>query len=148
MKTSADKGAFRCTAEVPVRFRDTDGMGHVNNAVYLTYLEIARERYWRERFDLTDYRKIDLILARVEIDFRSPATVGETLVIGIRASAIGERSFEFTYEGWEKTDGRLIVAARSVQVMYDYAALASKPVSDQMRRALLAFEAPGSISLR
>jgi acyl-CoA thioester hydrolase len=148
MKPVAHPEQFRCRTEIPVRFRDTDGMGHVNNAVYLTYLEMARERYWRERFHLTDYRQIDLILARVEIDFRSPAEVGETIVVGIRTSAIGHRSFDFTYEGWEREDGRLIVTARSVQVMYDYAKGESKPLSEERKQAMLAFEAPGSIQLR
>ena len=148
MSELADPAAYRLTVDIPVRFRDTDGMGHVNNAVYLTYLEIARERYWRECFGLADYRKVDLIVARIEIDFRSPATVGETIVVGIRASAIGRKSFDFTYEGWEKTDRRLMVSARSVQVMYDYAGGMSKEVSEEVRKGLLSFEAPGTVALR
>ena len=148
MTKLADPGAYRLAVDIPVRFRDTDGMGHVNNAVYLTYLEIARERYWREIFNLTDYRRVDLIVARIEIDFRSQATVGETIVVGIRASAIGRRSFDFTYEGWERSGRRLILSARSVQAMYDYELLATKEVSEEVRRGLLSFEAPGSIILR
>lgn len=139
---------YRIHVEIPVRFRDTDAMGHVNNAVYLTYLEVGREAYWRERFGLTDYRKIDLIVARVEIDFRSPATVGETVSMGIRASAIGRRSFDFAYDGWTQQGRRHLFSARSVQVMYDYARMASKDVSEAMRREILAFEAPGSVTLR
>src|SRR5438093_11267414 len=148
MTDLADPAAYRFTVDIPVRFRDTDGMGHVNNAVYLTYLEIARDRYWRERFGLADYRKIDLIVARVEIDVRSPARVGDTVVVGIRASAVGRKSFEFTYEGWEKSDRRLLISARSVQVMYDYLTGASKEVSEEVRQGLLSFEAPGTVSLR
>ena len=145
---SATAAGYKLRVEVPVRFRDTDGMGHVNNAVYLTYQEVARERYWRELFGLEDYRQVDLIVARIEIDFRAPATVGDTIVIGIRASAIGERSFDFVYEGWRKGDGAVLCSARSVQVMYDYAAGKTKPVSDAMRSALLAYEQPGSVKVR
>jgi acyl-CoA thioester hydrolase len=141
-------GAYRLMVEVPVRFRDTDAMGHVNNAVYLTYLELARERYWREVFGLVDYSKIDLILARVEIDFRSPSRSGETIVVGIRASTIGTRSFEFTCEAWEMQTRRLVLEARTTQVMYDYEAGRTKPMSEEARKTILAFEAPGTVLVR
>ena len=41
-------GDFAHTVEIDVRFADTDAMGHVNNAVYLTYCEMARIRYWTD----------------------------------------------------------------------------------------------------
>ncbi len=145
---TVDPAVYRLVVDVPVRFRDTDGMGHVNNAVYLTYLEVARERYWRELFDLADYRQVDLIVARIEIDYVSPSTVGETVSVGIRTSAIGRRSFDFAYEAWEKESRRLVVEARSVQAMYDYEARRTKEVSPQMRSRILSFEAPGSVTLR
>lgn len=140
--------AFRFRVEVPVRFRDTDGMGHVNNAVYLTYLEVARETYWRELFGLEDYTQVDLIVARIEIDFRAPATSGDTVVLAIRTSAIGEKSFDFLYEGRRKSDGALLCTARSVQVMYDYASGKTKPVPDRVRKAILDYEEPGSVNER
>jgi acyl-CoA thioester hydrolase len=145
---AAAHGAYRATTEIRVRFRDTDGMGHVNNAVYLTYLEVAREQYWREVFGLTDYRQVDIIMARVEIDFRAPIVPGDTIIVGLRASALGRRSFDFQYEGWRKGDGAVVFASRSVQVMYDYAAGGTKDLSPEARAKILAFEAPGSVALR
>lgn len=138
-------GPYRASAEIRVRFRDTDGMGHVNNAVYLTYLEVAREQYWREVFGLTDYRGVDIIMARVEIDFRAPIVPGDTIVVGIRASALGRKSFDFLYEGWRKEDGTVVFASRSVQVMYDYAKNRTKDLSVEARAKILAFETPGSV---
>lgn len=143
-----EPGAYRLTVDVPVRFRDTDGMGHVNNAVFFTYLELARERYMRELFSLEDYGKVDYILARAEIDFRSPARSGETIVVGIRASEIGRKSFAFEYEAWERSTRRLVVKGRTVQVMYDYPASATKEIPEEMRRRILGFEAPGTVTLR
>ena len=45
-------GPFRHSVEIVVRFADTDAMGHVNNAKYLTYFEIARVAY----YDITGNR--------------------------------------------------------------------------------------------
>jgi len=141
-------GPYRATVEIKVRFRDTDGMGHVNNAVYLTYLELAREHYWHDVFGLSDYRGVDIIMAHVEIDFLAPIVPGDTIVVGLRASALGRKSFDFLYEGWRRRDGTVVFASRSVQVMYDYAAGRTKDLSPEARARILAFEAPGSVSER
>ena len=56
---------FTLTHEITPRFRDTDAMGHINNAVYVTYLEVARQAYWQALDDQSDYRRVPFILAGV-----------------------------------------------------------------------------------
>ena len=67
-------------------------MGHINNAVYVTYLEVARQAYWRALDAQADYRRVPFTLASVRIDFRTEALVRETLELSIRCSWIGTRS--------------------------------------------------------
>jgi len=133
----------RWTVIAPLRprFRDTDAMGHINNAVYVTYLEVARQEYWRAfKGGEANYRVVPFILARVEVDFRSEALMHETLELCIRCSHVGGKSFGFDYEIREQGTKRLVVAARSVQVFYDYAAKQSIPAPAEMRASLEAFE--------
>src|SRR5438876_9916699 len=101
------------------RFRDTDAMGHINNAVYVTYLEVARQAYWQRSSGQPDYRRVPFILAHVTIDFRSEANVHEVLEIGIRCEWIGTKSFAFSYVIREQVTQRVVVEATSVQVCYD-----------------------------
>ena len=101
-----------------VRFRDLDGMGHVNNAVFLTYLESARIAYL-EALGAGANPQAGLILARIDVDFRSPISLGERVEVGVRPSRLGAKSFELEYE--VRADGRLAAEARSVLVGYDYA---------------------------
>ena len=122
------------------RFRDTDAMGHINNAVYVTYLEVARQEYWRAFRSDEDYRVVPFILARVEVDFRSEALMRETLTLNIRCAYVGTKSFGFEYEIREQDTRRLVVAATSVQVFYDYQAKRSMPCPPEMRARLEAFE--------
>jgi acyl-CoA thioester hydrolase len=122
------------------RFRDTDAMGHINNAVYITYLEVARQDYWARLAGSTDYQKVPFILAHVRCDFRSEALMAEVLEIAIRCAWIGSKSFAFTYEIREQATKRLIVEAESVQVCYDYEAKTSIAVPQELRRAFEAFE--------
>jgi acyl-CoA thioester hydrolase len=109
-----------------VRFRDCDAMGHVNNAVYSTYLEEARIGV------LGDL--IGFILARVEIDFRSELRNGEDVEVRTRCSRIGTKSFDL--EHVISADGRVVAEARSVLVSYDYELGASIDVPAELRARL------------
>ena len=135
--------AFTVVHEIVPRFRDTDAMGHINNAVYITYLEVGRQAYWARFEGRDDYRRVPFILAGVTCDFRSEANVDEVLEIALRCEWIGTKSFAFRYEIREKTSHRLVIEARTVQVCYDYEAKRSFPVPDALRRRLEAFEGRG-----
>jgi acyl-CoA thioester hydrolase len=121
-----------------VRFRDCDAMGHVNNAVYFTYMEQARFKHWRAlwRFGEDRFPDPGIILARAECDYRSPARVGEALEVRLALAAVGRTSFTYEYEIVSADDGRVIANARSVQVAYDYARQQPVPVPDAWRELL------------
>lgn len=134
---------YPVSVEIPVRFRDVDGMGHVNNAVFSTYLETARIHYW-ERLDPDvrggDLSRVTMILARAEIDFRDQIAYGETVRVLARCPRIGTKSFDLEYR-IESADGsRLYAQARTVQVAYDYRERKTVPVSDDLRRRIEALE--------
>ena len=131
---------FTVVHEIAPRFRDTDAMGHINNAVYVTYLEVARQVYWARLDEHSDYRRVPFILASVKIDFRSEALVSERLEAGIRLEWIGTKSFGFVYRIWEKLTDRTVAEGSTVQVCYDYTARSTLPMPDDLRRSLEAFE--------
>ena len=118
----------------PVRFNDLDAFGHVNNAVYLTYLEEARIAFLEHLGLVRELADMAIILARAEIDFRSPARAGEELDIAVRATRLGTKSFELAYE--VASGGRLLAEARSVQVGYDYARRETVAIPETWRRKL------------
>jgi acyl-CoA thioester hydrolase len=123
---------------VEVRFRDCDPLGHVNNAVYLTYLEQARLFHWRGLWGFgidTNPALPGVILARAEIDFRIPAKYGETLEVRIDVAAVGRTSFTYDYEIVDM-QGRVVASARTVQVMYDYTTGKPVPIPDEIRQKL------------
>ncbi len=136
----ADEPRWTVTAPLRPRFRDTDAMGHINNAVYVTYIEVARQEYWRAFTNNQNYKSVPFILARVEVDFRSEALMHEMLELCIRCSYIGGKSFGFEYAIRELTSQRLVVAARSVQVMYDYTTKTSVRFPPELKLQLEAFE--------
>jgi acyl-CoA thioester hydrolase len=115
-----------------VRFRDLDALGHVNNAVFATYLEQARIEFLR-RFGATQQ---DMILARLEIDFRAPVGFGEDVEIEVRPARVGKKSFGLDYT--VRVDERVVAEAKSVLVAYDYQREASVELPARWREALAA----------
>ncbi len=128
-----------------VEFRDLDGLGHVNNAVYLNYLENAKILYFREVVGEVGLEDLGIV-ADVKIAFRSPAFLGEALVIGVRIPRVGEKSMEFQFE-LRGPDGRLVAEASSVHVAFDYARREPIPVPDEWRRRIEAHEAEALAAL-
>lgn len=109
-----------------VRFRDCDSMGHMNNAVYSTFLEEARIDVVG---DLADF-----ILARVEIDFRAELRAGDEVEVRTRCAHVGTKSAVLEHE--MHVDGRLAAEAKSVLVGYDYELGQSVALSDGVRARL------------
>ena len=101
---------FRFVHAQEVTFRDLDVFGHVNNAVYLTYIENARIGYMREVLGVESLEDLLVIVAKVNVDFRSRASLGEVLEIGARVSRIGTKSFDLDHEV-RGPDARLVAAA-------------------------------------
>ena len=131
---------YRLVLPLRARFRDTDGMGHVNNAVFFTYCEEARAAYFRRVAGVRNYRDVFFILASATCDFRSPIQPGEEFAIGVRMERIGGKSFDMSYRAHALDGGRLLAEATSVQVAFDYRAERSIPVPEEFRRQVEAFE--------
>jgi acyl-CoA thioester hydrolase len=121
--------------ELEVRFRDCDGLGHVNNAVYLTYLEQARFAVWQRLTGVSGIPR-SFIIARVECDYRVQATAGDRLIVRLRVTAVGTSSFTVEYEIVNARTREVVATARTVQVMYDYDAGRSTPIPDDIRARL------------
>jgi acyl-CoA thioester hydrolase len=97
-----------------VRFRDLDSLGHMNNAVYATFVEQARIAFLSPHG--ADAQ--NMILARLEIDFRSQVELGETIDIEVKPTRVGTKSFDLEYV--LRAGDRLVAEARTVLVAYDY----------------------------
>jgi acyl-CoA thioester hydrolase len=118
-----------------VRFRDCDAMGHVNHAVYFTYLEQCRLTFWRE-ITGTASPHTRVIVARAECDYRAPAHFGDELEVRLKVGAVGRSSFVLEYEIVQVGTDRLTASGKTVMVSYDYAAGRSTLLPDTTRSLL------------
>ncbi len=125
---------LRHRTSLQVRFRDIDAFGHVNNAVVFSYVEQARIRYllevlaWETTFD-----EMPVILAHVELDYRSPILFGEEVVVESWVEHISRSSLGMSHRVMAGPEARLAGEVRTVLVTYDYATSRSMPVPDDWR---------------
>ncbi len=127
-----------------VEFRDLDGLGHVNNAVYLSYLESAKVAYFRDVVGVKTLEELGIV-ADAKISFRSPAFLGERLAIGVRVPDVGTKSMQFEFE-IRGPDGRVVAEASSVHVAFDYGSRRAVAVPEAWRRRIEAHE--GAVAAR
>jgi acyl-CoA thioester hydrolase len=142
-------GDFAHRHPVEVRLADTDAMGHVNNAFYLTYVEMARIAYYEQVVQRplplgVHGAEEGMILADVRMTYRSPAFYGETLTVETRVERIGNTSFGMVHRitAPESRYGpaRLVAVSDSTLVSYDYQDERPIAVPDEWRAAIAAFE--------
>ncbi|MGH2475013.1 MAG: acyl-CoA thioesterase [Candidatus Limnocylindrales bacterium] len=143
-------GDFAHRVTIDVRFADTDAMGHVNNAVYLTYCEMARIRYWTdvtgEPIAPGHEGAESLILAEARITYRAPVFHGERVTVETRATHIGRTSFTLEHRLTAcSPDGvpRVVATSDSVMVRYDYATDRPAPLGGAFVAAIETFEGHG-----
>jgi acyl-CoA thioester hydrolase len=120
---------------IPIRWRDMDAYGHVNNATYLTYLEECRDA-WVHRVLGEVSNAWDFVLARIAIDYRSELRQEDgEVTVRCRLAGVGRSSIR-TREEIVKSDGTVSAEAESVIVPRDPELDRSRPLSDEERRLL------------
>lgn len=123
------------------RFSDIDVYGHVNNAVYLTYLEEARVAFGESVGLRRLYsRACSTIVAHADIDYKAPAFHGDELHITVQTGNVGRSSFEYLYAVQRPTTSTRIAVGRTVQVCFNFELDAVVRVPEEWRRLLQAHQ--------
>ena len=123
------------------RWGDIDGFGHVNNAVYLTYIQEARVDFtWFSRKSLGQKPLfLDMVVARTEVDYIVPIYDGHAqLEIAVWISRIGNSSFTMKFE--VTGDGVTYAKATTVQVTVNMETKRSRPLTEEERAFLLEYQ--------
>lgn len=143
MRIPAD-GWFR--ADVPVRFRDMDAMGHAHHTLPLIYLEEARAGFWRMLKDDASVTAIDYVMAEITLRFHARIRFPSVVTVGLAVRRVGRKSFSTDFEV-RSAAGDLLASGSAVQVAYDYAGERSKDIAPADRAVLDAWCAAAQNSI-
>ncbi len=129
-------GTFEFATDVQVRFRDIDAMGHVNNAVYATYLEHVRADYFEDVLGV-GLETVNTAIATLELSYERPITLDQSVTATARVPELGTTSLPMEYE--IVADGGIAAIAETVQVFVDEAN-EPEPIPEEFRERIEAFE--------
>ena len=121
---------------ITVQPADIDAQGHVNNVVYLRWMQEAATAHWESAAPAEHKAKVSWVVTRHEIDYKAPAFVGEALVartwVGEPSGATWERFIEIRRAG----DDRLLARGRSIYAALDRATGRPRRVDAELRKPL------------
>lgn len=137
---------FPCRSTDKLRYADTDRQGHVNNAVFATFLETGRVEVLYDADDPVSDDGAEFVVARVELDFRGEIHWPGEVAIGTGVVRVGTSSVTFRQGLFQKEN--LVAEAQTVIVQVDAASGTSRPLSDAARARLdaLSIDAAGRLS--
>lgn len=127
---------------ITVRYGDLDPQGHVNNAVYLTYVESARLGYyeatgiWRQDSGVLT----GMVVAHIDIDYLASITLGMAIRVGTRLVRIGNKSLTLAFQMESLPEQSVVARGSSVMVAYDNAAQKSIPFPPDWREKISQYE--------
>jgi len=123
--------------EIGVRFRDLDTNNHVNNAVYVSYLEQARAEYFDDVIGVS-LADAGVALASIEVEYSAPVAYGETVTVHTRVPDLGRSSFPI--ENVVETERGTTATAEMTAVAFDPAAERSRPLPEAWRERIARHE--------
>ena len=139
-----DLNRFKHYIDLNVRFMDLDALQHVNNARYLNFLEESRIAYSQEVLNMfNNLDELNVVVARIEIDFMRPIMYNEKVRIYTKVSHIGNSSFVFESVICAKTKEKVLPAARAFQtiVAFDPKTQRSTSLPEDIKQKVAAYEA-------
>lgn len=132
------KETYSVWTPLTVRWGDMDAYGHVNNAVYATYLESSRIAFFEatNMYGLADNERHRPALASMTIHFRKQVHYPAELEAGVRVARIGTSSFGLDHVLVRAGTDEVVADGSSVIVYVDYSIGKSIPLTPALRAVL------------
>ncbi|WPU66666.1 acyl-CoA thioesterase [Peredibacter starrii] len=124
------------------RFKDTDALGHINNASYSTWFEEARRPIFKFFVPDLDPKKWSLIIARIEVDFLAQGHYQKETTVKTWVEKVGNSSFVLVQEAYQ--ENVVVARGKSFLVHFDYSTNKSVKIPDEIRKNLEALIVKGN----
>jgi acyl-CoA thioester hydrolase len=130
------RGAFSHSTSVTIRFCDQDPLGHVNNAAMAAYFEQARVALIYPLIRAKGGPGLELVIARLVIDYLEELSYPGTVEIGSRVARLGTKSLTLAHGIFKDGGERCLATAECILVFFDVARRASVAPPPDLRQAL------------
>lgn len=117
---------------IELRFSDQDAYGHVNSAVYFTYLETARVKLFHDFFKEVSDQGIFTVVARAECNFKVPIMLYDELIVSLWVAKTGKTSFDLEYRLHDSKE-KTYATARTTMVCFDSIKNVTVPLPESIK---------------
>lgn len=132
---------FNLRTPVQVRFTDIDMLGHLNNNVYLQFMDLAKVEYFTKcnggKLELGD---INLVVANINVNFFAMTLLGEELEVLTRVESVGNKSLVLHQKVVEQHTGEVKCEGHTVMVCVELSTGQAIPVESRWRTCFAKFE--------
>jgi acyl-CoA thioester hydrolase len=136
-----EKSKFNFKMKLELRWSDMDQLGHVNNAMYLTYFEQARIEYLH-KVCKWNWTETGAILANAYVDYHRPVIYPAPTYAYVRVSKMENKSFVISYMiiSVVNEKEKIMTTGYTTMVLYDYDKQQSTIIPDKIRKEIEAYE--------
>lgn len=134
---------FKYKHPIQMRWNDLDALGHVNNAIFITYFEVARGSYMLKACPGWDWTKHMFLIGNVEASFHKELLLtAQKAEVWMRTAKIGTKSFQLEYVVVSEKNGEKVVHASgtTTQIMFDMKTRSTIAIEPWIKEALENFE--------
>ena len=132
---------FRHHMPLQMRFNDIDMLGHLNNSVYLTFMDLAKTRYFQAALgDKLRWGEIGVVIVNINCDFCKPTFFDDVIEVETAVVAIGEKSLTLEQGVYSPTDDSVRCRCRTIMSGFNPRTMKSEPITAEWREALETYE--------
>lgn len=132
---------FNHCEKIQMRFNDIDVLGHVNNAVQITYFDFGKVRYFETlKKQIIDWSGSDLVMVHFEVDFMEPIFRENSIVVKTKVYEIGNKSLKLVQIIQDQKTGHIKSVCKSVMCGFDTKTNQGLVISDEWRELIQRFE--------
>jgi thioesterase len=133
---------FRHHQPVQIRFNDIDMLGHLNNSIYLQFMDLAKAAYFAQFMEggRFDWGEVTLVIANINCDFYNPTYISEDLEVLTAIESMSHSSLRLEQRVVNVKTGEVKCRATTTMVNIDPDTVRSRPITDEWRRRLSDYE--------
>lgn len=126
---------------IQIRFNDIDLMGHVYNAKYQEFFDLARINYFDEVLgNLISWTQKGLIIASIKVDYLQSTFLDDKIEVVSHVTSLGEKSLEMTQQVYKNNQQEPVATGKAIMVCFDMQKRISEVIPQEWREKFMNYE--------
>lgn len=132
---------FYHSLPLQIRFNDIDMLGHLNNGIYLQFMDLGKAHYFNTVMpERVDWRHINVVVVNINVNFYSPTYLDENIAVMTSVVAMSQRSFTMEQRVVNTDTGDVKCVARTIMAGFDMKTAQSAPIDPLWVDAISRYE--------